>query len=340
MTFEEAYYKYRFGNFFRESRETEKDMEILFNKVCRKPKRTLKKEQDPGKFLIPCSINNHDLPNALCDTGSAVSIMAIDTAEVLGLKTEPSKDSFAFVDNSKANSAGMIRNVKVEIGECTIPVDFHVVELKSGMTSSILFGRAFMATVGAVCDLKKNRMCLTNVDENVFYDPVEKKKSEDFISYIEMFEDPAPLTYADREFAKSGSTSIDIQLSRSVDNDPHESTDTEPLESVDSIQISEQNETEKSKSGGRPRIRKKKMKRNIDVYSLSLVPSQCQGESLECRVRRKGGPASFARVRVLSDPKLRDKGETSARAFINCINQMRKRDTETCFGASSHPHPD
>ncbi|KAJ4901886.1 Uncharacterized protein Rs2_15837 [Raphanus sativus] len=85
MTFEEAYYKYRhgdiIGNFFRESRETEKDMEILFNKVCRKPKRTLKKEQDPGKFLIPCSINNHDLPNAVCDTGSAVSIMAIDTAE-------------------------------------------------------------------------------------------------------------------------------------------------------------------------------------------------------------------------------------------------------------------
>ncbi|XP_056848914.1 uncharacterized protein LOC130499042 [Raphanus sativus] len=176
MTFEEAYYKYRLGNLFRESRETEKDMEILFNKVCRKPKKTLKKEQDPGKFLIPCSINNHDLPNAICDTGSAVSIMAIDTAEVLGLKTEPSKDSFAFVDNSKANSTGMIRNVKVEIGECTIPMDFHVVELKSGMTSSLLLGRAFMATVGAICDLKKNRMCLTNVDENVFYDPVEKKK--------------------------------------------------------------------------------------------------------------------------------------------------------------------
>ncbi|XP_056852682.1 uncharacterized protein LOC130501879 [Raphanus sativus] len=215
MTFEEAYYKYRLGNFFRESKETEKDMEILFNKVCRKRKRTLKKEQDPGKFLILCSINNHDLPNALCDTGSAVSIMAIDTAEVLVLKTEPSKDSFAFVNNSKANSAGMIRNVKVEIGECTIHVDFHVVELKSGRISSILFGRAFMATVGAVCDLKKNRMCLTNVHENVFlYDPVEKKKSEDLISYIEMFEDPAPLTYADRELAKSGSTSIDIQLSR------------------------------------------------------------------------------------------------------------------------------
>ena len=65
----------------------------------------------------------------------------------------------------------------MEIGECTIPVDFHVVEIKSGKTSSLLFGRAFMATVGAVCDLKKNKICLTNVDERFFYDPVEKNKS-------------------------------------------------------------------------------------------------------------------------------------------------------------------
>ncbi|KAF3521044.1 hypothetical protein DY000_02060845 [Brassica cretica] len=50
MTFEDAYHKYRLGNFFRESRETDKDIELLFNKVSRKPKRTLKKEQDPGKF--------------------------------------------------------------------------------------------------------------------------------------------------------------------------------------------------------------------------------------------------------------------------------------------------
>ncbi|KAF2616529.1 hypothetical protein F2Q68_00040013 [Brassica cretica] len=68
----------------------------------RKPKRTLKKEQDSGKFLIPCCIHYHDLPNSLCDTGSTVSIMAIDT----------SQDSFTFVDNSKANSAGMIKNIK------------------------------------------------------------------------------------------------------------------------------------------------------------------------------------------------------------------------------------
>ena len=163
--FEDAYHKYRLGNFFRESRETDKEIDMLINKVNSKPKRTLKKEHDPGKFLIPCS-----------DTGSAVSIMAIDNAELLGLKMEPSKDSFTFVDNSQANSARMIKNVKVEIGKCIIPLDFHAVDIKSGKISSLLFGRAFMATVGAVCDLKRNKMCLTIVDETVFYDPMEKKR--------------------------------------------------------------------------------------------------------------------------------------------------------------------
>ncbi|XP_018459560.1 uncharacterized protein LOC108830463 [Raphanus sativus] len=253
--------------------------------------------------------------------------MAIDTAEVLGLKMEPSKDSFAFVDNSKANSAGMIRNVKVEIGECTIPVDFHVVELKSSKTSSLLFGRALMATVWAVCDLKNNKMCLTNVDETVFYDPVEKKKSEEFISYIEMFEDPAPPADSDREPAKLVSASIDIHLSTSVDNEPHELINTKLAASIDTLQISEHNETEKSKSGRRTRKRKKKKKKNEDANFLSLVPSQCQEGSLEYKVRYRGGPASFTKVRVLCDPELRDKGEVSARAFTNYINRMRKRDT-------------
>ena len=66
--------------------------------------------------------------------------MAIDTAKLLELKMESFQDSFTFVDNSKAKSACMIKNVKVVIGECIITVDFHVVDIKSGKTSLFLFG--------------------------------------------------------------------------------------------------------------------------------------------------------------------------------------------------------
>uniref|UniRef100_A0A0D3DKK2 Uncharacterized protein n=1 Tax=Brassica oleracea var. oleracea TaxID=109376 RepID=A0A0D3DKK2_BRAOL len=57
-------------------------------------------------------------------------------------------------------------------------------------------------------------------------------------------------------------------------------------------------------------------------------------------VRCREGSESFTKVRVLCDPELREKGEVSARAFINCINKMRKRDTETCSGASKRKRPE
>ncbi|XP_013704071.1 uncharacterized protein LOC106407748 [Brassica napus] len=160
--------------------------------------------------------------------------MAIDTAELLGLKMEPSKDSFTFVDSSRVNSAGMIKNVKVEIGEYIILVDFHAMVIKSGKTSPLLFGRAFMATVGAVCDLKRNKICLTNVDETVFYDPMEKKKSEEVISCIEMIEDPGPTTDFNREPAILESVSVDIRIAASVDFQSSESTDNQTSASDDS----------------------------------------------------------------------------------------------------------
>ncbi|XP_013594919.1 PREDICTED: uncharacterized protein LOC106303113 [Brassica oleracea var. oleracea] len=296
MSFEDAYHKYRVGNFFRESRETDKDIELLFNKVSCKPKRTLKKEQDPGKFLIPCSIHIHHLPNVLCDTGSAVSIMAIDIAELLGLKMEPSKDSFTFVDSSRVNSAGMIKNVKVEIGECITPVDFHAMDIKAGKTSPLLFGRAFMATVGAVCDFKRNKMCLANVDETIFYDPMEREKSEELISCIEMFEDPGSTADSNREPAIPESASVDIrtsasfdfQSSESIDNKPSESDDfhssesidTKTSASVDTLRLSEQLETEKSKSGGWTRNRKKKKEKECRCrYPVTSPFAMSRGKS-------------------------------------------------------------
>ncbi|KAF3565114.1 hypothetical protein DY000_02016146 [Brassica cretica] len=218
--------------------------------------------------------------------------MAIDTAELLGLKMEPSKDSFTFMDSSRVNSAGMIKNVKVKIGECIIFVDFHAMDIKSGKTSPLLVGRAFMATVGGICDLKRNKMCLTNVDEAVFYDPMEKKKKSASV---------------DIRIAAS----VDFQSSESIDNPPSasddsqssESIDTKPSASVDTFRLSEQPETEKSKSGGRNKNRKKKKKRNADADSLSVVPLQCQEGSLQYRVRCRGGSKPFTKVKVKDSRK-------------------------------------
>ncbi|KAF2552819.1 hypothetical protein F2Q70_00011825 [Brassica cretica] len=124
----------------------------------------LKKKSDPGKFLVPFLIGGIDYPSALCDTGSSVSLLPKVMADHLGLEIEPSEDSFTFFQY------------------------FHVLDIKLNWNSSLLLGRAFMATVGEVCDMQTNKLCLTVIDPTVYYDPVRVVKQQ--TGYMEIGDNP------------------------------------------------------------------------------------------------------------------------------------------------------
>ena len=117
---------------------------------------TLKKKSDPRKFAVPCLVKGIEFPCALCDTGSSVSILPKVMADHLGLKIEPSEDSFTIVDHSTRNSGGIIGDLEMHSGNALVPVDFHVLENKQNKNHSLLLGRAFMAIVGAVCNMQTN----------------------------------------------------------------------------------------------------------------------------------------------------------------------------------------
>ncbi|KAF3560690.1 hypothetical protein DY000_02015469 [Brassica cretica] len=139
---------------------------------------TLKKKSDPGKFAVPCLLKGIEFPCTLCDTGSSVSILPKVIADHLGLKIDPSEDSFTFVDYSTRNSGGIIRNLEVQIGNAVVPVDFHVMDNKMNMNHSLLLGRAFIATVRAVCNMQTNQLCLTLINPDIYYDPVRIVKPQ------------------------------------------------------------------------------------------------------------------------------------------------------------------
>ena len=86
--------------------------------------------------------------------------------------------------------------------------------------------------------------------------------------------------------------SVDFQSSESIDNQPSssdysqssESIDAKPSTSVDTLQLSEQPETEKSKSGGRTTNRRRKrngMQMQISCHQ-SLCNVKCEVLSIEC----------------------------------------------------------
>ncbi|KAF3570390.1 hypothetical protein F2Q69_00059562 [Brassica cretica] len=172
--FEEAYFTHRLWMFFRETKETEQDIHSIFNQIREKMTQriTLKKKSDPGKFEVPCFVKGIEFPCALCDTCSSVNILPKVMVDHLGLKIEPSEDSFTFVDHSTRNSGGIIRDLEVQIGNALVPVDFHVLENKQNKNHSLLLRRAFMATLGAVCSMQTNQLSLTQINYNVHYDPV------------------------------------------------------------------------------------------------------------------------------------------------------------------------
>ena len=151
----------------------------------------LKKKSDPGKFVVPCLIGGIDYPSALCGTCSSVSILPKVMVDHLDLKIEHSEDLFTFVDCFQRNSGEIIRNLEVQIVSALVPVDFHVMDINLNWNSSLLLGRAFMAIVGAVCDMQTNKVCLTLIDPTVYYDLVRVVRNQ--TGYMKIGDDPGYL---------------------------------------------------------------------------------------------------------------------------------------------------
>ena len=186
--FEEAYFTHKLWMFFRETKRLNKTLgECSTMSEKMRQRITLKKKSDPRKFVVACLIGGIDYPSALCNTGSSVNILPKVMADHLGLKIESSEDSFTFVDCFQRNSGGIIRNLEVHIGNVLIPIDFHVLDIKLNWNSSLLLGRAFMATVGVVCDMQTNKLCLTLVDPTIYYDPVSRHRRDTW--RLEMIQD-------------------------------------------------------------------------------------------------------------------------------------------------------
>ncbi|KAF2569271.1 hypothetical protein F2Q68_00024486 [Brassica cretica] len=227
--FEEAYFTHRLWMFFRETRETEEDIRRMLCEAREKMKKriTLKKKSDHEKFAIPCTMKGIEFPHALYDTGASVSILPRIRADHLGLQVEPSKESFTFVDCSHRISEGIVRDLEVQIGNALVPVDFHVLDIKLKWNSSLLLRRAFLSTVGAVCNLQTNQLCLTLIDPLVHYNSIPVKKPQTSSRRIN---DPGLIAarHCGAEYETEYSALIETHTATSIDTPKEESIDSSP----------------------------------------------------------------------------------------------------------------
>ncbi|KAJ9132719.1 hypothetical protein P3X46_033556 [Hevea brasiliensis] len=98
------------------------------------------KLKDPGSFSIPCHI------------GESCSIKA--------LYLKPTHISLQLADRSIKYPEGILENVPLKVGKFYIPVDFVILDMEEDSNIPIILGRPFLATAGALIDVKGEKLTL------------------------------------------------------------------------------------------------------------------------------------------------------------------------------------
>lgn len=111
---------------------------------------------DHGSFTLPCSLGPLVFKNCLCDLGTSVSLMLLSISKKLGFsKYKPSNISLNLADRSIRLPHGLLEDLPIKIGNIEVPTDIVVLEMDEEPKDPLILGRPFLATTGAVIDVRK-----------------------------------------------------------------------------------------------------------------------------------------------------------------------------------------
>ncbi|GJY62151.1 reverse transcriptase domain-containing protein [Tanacetum coccineum] len=157
---------------------------IILNKVP-------EKLEDPGKFLIPCALQELDRTNALADSGASINLLPHSIYKQLGLGAlKPTRMTLELANRSVTHPMGIAEDVVVRVDGFTFLADFVVVNFEPDPRVPIILGRPFLRTAKALIDLYEEKLTLrVGNDELVFYaDKSEKSKNKQFAHAISVID--------------------------------------------------------------------------------------------------------------------------------------------------------
>ncbi|GJX19200.1 reverse transcriptase domain-containing protein [Tanacetum coccineum] len=157
---------------------------IIMNKVPEKLK-------DPGKFLIPCALQELDRTSALADSGASINLLPHSIYKQLGLEALiPTRMTLKLANRSISHPMGIAEDVVVRVDGFTFHADFVVVNFEPDPRVPIILGRPFLRTAKALIDLYKEKLTLrVGKDELVYYAEKSKKnKDKHFVHAISVID--------------------------------------------------------------------------------------------------------------------------------------------------------
>ncbi|GJW37155.1 reverse transcriptase domain-containing protein [Tanacetum coccineum] len=111
------------------------------------------KLEDPGKFLIPCALQELDRTSALADSGASINLLPHSIYKKLGLEAlTPTRMTLELANRSITHPMGIAEDVVVRVDGFTFLADFVVVNFEPDPRVPIILGRPFLRTTKALID--------------------------------------------------------------------------------------------------------------------------------------------------------------------------------------------
>ncbi|XP_015970152.1 uncharacterized protein LOC107493595 [Arachis duranensis] len=128
------------------------------------------KLKDPGSFQIPCIIREITVEKALCDLGASINLMSLAMMKKMKIEeAKPTRMALQLADRSFKFPHGLVEDLLVKVGDFIFPADFVVLDLEEGAKTSIILGRPFLATAGAIIDVQKGELVLRLHEEKMTF---------------------------------------------------------------------------------------------------------------------------------------------------------------------------
>ncbi|GJS55409.1 reverse transcriptase domain-containing protein [Tanacetum coccineum] len=176
---------------------------IIMNKVP-------EKLEDPGKFLIPCALQELNRTSALADSGASINLLPHSIYKKLELEAlTPTRMTLELANRSITHPMGIAEDVVVRVDGFTFLADFVVVNFEPDPRVPIILGRPFLRTAKALIDLYEEKLTLRVGKEELVYfaDKSEKNKEKNFVHAISIIDfskdDPFSGSTTDTPFPSS-----------------------------------------------------------------------------------------------------------------------------------------
>nr|XP_009611035.1 uncharacterized protein LOC104104604 [Nicotiana tomentosiformis] len=145
-------------------------LDILSQCSARVQSKLPPKLKDPGCFNIVLEIGKHEVGRALCDLGASINLLPLSMFKQLNLGVpRPTTITLQLVDRSLVVPEGIIKDVLVRIVKFIFLADFIILGYLADEEVPIILGQPFMATGGALIDVREVKLKIRVHDEEITF---------------------------------------------------------------------------------------------------------------------------------------------------------------------------